>query len=105
MLFRSGGDSPTLTPFTSHMCAGIDTDARVVPKLFWRAEMALDELHTLAVVTVMHACQENPTLVGGGVDVVTIDQTHHVQEFYYNEQKAEKIRQKFIDRVWKGLTL
>jgi hypothetical protein len=97
---RQSSDPPTLTPFDSYISAGIDADARVLPRLFWHADMTINQLHTLAVVTVMLVCQENPTLVGGGVDVVAINNDKNIQEFYHAEEAAKKICQDFMQRVW-----
>src|SRR5271165_3048528 len=67
-IIRQQKDDPTFTPVTGHMFSGIETDAIIVPKLFWRADMECDELRTLAVVAVVLASQEAPHLIGGGID-------------------------------------
>lgn len=102
-LIRQQSDDPTPTPIDSCMYAGLETDAILIPKLFWRSNIKCERLRTLAIVSITQASIEAPHLIGGGVDVVVVSADRRVEQSQYNQAEADVIREAFMTRIWEGL--
>jgi hypothetical protein len=104
-LIRQQSDDPTPTPIDSCMYSGLETDAILLPKLFWHSGMKCEQLRTLAIVSIIQASIEAPHLIGGGIDVVVLSTDRHIEKFRYSQAQASDIRDKFMRRVWEGFVL
>jgi hypothetical protein len=82
----------------------METDAILIPKLFWRADMNCHELKTLAIASIMQASIEAPGLVGGGVNIVTVGSDRRVGECQYSQFEATAIRDGFVAKVRQSLS-
>jgi hypothetical protein len=102
-LERQQRDMPTFTPVSSFVCAGIDSDARAIPKLFWREGMTVGELETLAIVSIDYAHQEFPNLVGAGADILSIESNGQISEREVSADECGEIRKRFISKAREGL--
>jgi hypothetical protein len=103
-IFRQSGDVTPPTPIEDgFMWSGRETDAIIVPKLFWRSGMTCAQLRTLAIVSITQASIEAPQLVGGGINVVVVSTDQSVENFQYSQDEAHAIREAFMARVWEGL--
>jgi hypothetical protein len=102
-LMRQQRDDPTFTPVDSAIFSGIDSDARAIPKLFWRDDLTTDELTTLAIVSIDYARQEFPNMVGGGADIVAVDYSGKITQRTYSGYESARICESFVDRAHRTL--
>ena len=103
-IFRQGGDLTPPTPIEDgFMWSGRETDAIIMPKMFWLSGMNCAQLRTLALLSVVQASIEAPHLIGGGIDIVTVNNERRIEPLItYTEPQAKEIRDKFIKKVWEG---
>lgn len=103
-LIRQQKDDPTFTPIDGgSMYAGLETDAILLPKLFWRDGLKCEELRPLAVASIAQASIEAPHLIGGGIDIVEVKGNRHIETQQYSQTQANDMRDLLISKVWDGL--
>jgi 20S proteasome alpha/beta subunit len=91
-------------PITSQRCAGDRFSlARFIPKHFWRNDMPVEYLQTIARLSVAAAHRENSTGIGGGCDLATIT-NGDVSLAHYSDDENEKLLQQFDKRVREVIT-
>jgi 20S proteasome alpha/beta subunit len=58
---------------TQHVCIGDNSHAQFLPRHLWNEQLSLKELERLALLTLAYAVDENPSTIGSGADVLTME--------------------------------
>lgn len=96
---RQRNEDPGFMAITEFACSGVDSHARVLPKISWGVDMDLAQLSHLAAVTIAHAHEEFPSLVGGGADILTIDKMGHIEKKQFTQEEIDRTRIDFSRKI------
>lgn len=103
-LIRQRNETPNISPVDQFICSGVGADTLSVPKLFWRNNLNLNQFEKLAIVAVEYAKKEFPNLVGGGTDIVVLNNDGEITEKSYSDTEAAQIQSEFIEKFYRSLT-
>jgi hypothetical protein len=73
----------------------ITQPCRFIPTHFRSANMSLEDIVPLILLTIAYGSTENPSGIGGGADVLTLDSDHEFKLCTYQQSDLEDIRQTF----------
>jgi hypothetical protein len=96
---------PSFLVIEDTLCTGdILASANFLPGHFRRSDMSISALTKLALLTLAYASKDNPSGVGGGADLLTLNQTAAFSLSRHSEDELDALRRQFDDHSLQFIT-
>jgi hypothetical protein len=88
------------TVISDFICTGISTPARFLPRHLWKRS-PLNNLKTLALLTLAFAEREQPSGIGGGFDLMILEASGKVswENYEPDDSRLKKLREDFVQTM------